>query len=73
MSAEECIALADEKLIEVIQKVYPELWQRITNRKNYLQKVLNIDLSKDVLPLSNTVAYLRPFYLAKDQALRVQV
>lgn len=73
VSAEECIALADEKLIEVIQKDYPELWQRITNRKNYLQKVLNIDLSKDVLPLSNTVAYLRPFYLAKDQALRVQV
>lgn len=72
VSAEECVVLADEALKESIEKEYPELWKRITIRRGYLKNVLNIQLSEDVLPLSNTVAYLRPFYLAKDQALRVQ-
>lgn len=68
VSAEECIALADENLQKKIKENYPELWQRIITRKNYLKEVLNINLSEDVIPLSNTVGYLRPFYLAKDHA-----
>ena len=68
-SAEECIALADESLQKKIQSTYPELWQRITIRRNYIINTLNIKLSKDVLPLSNTVAYLRPFLLAKNKSL----
>ncbi|MGK4134740.1 aminopeptidase P family protein [Enterococcus hirae] len=72
VSAEECVVLADEVLQGKIKEKYPELWQRIMIRQTYLKEVLNIDLSKDILPLSNTVAYLRPFYLAKNQAFRVQ-
>lgn len=68
-SAEECIALADRALQEKIATEYPELWQRITVRRNYIINTLNIKLSQDVLPLSNTVAYLRPFLLAKEHAL----
>lgn len=66
--AEECIALADEPLRERIKQAYPALWERITARRHYITNVLNIALSKDVLPLSNTVAYLRPFFLAKDKS-----
>lgn len=72
VSAEECVVLADEALQGKIKEKYPELWQRIMIRQTYLKEVLNVDLSKDILPLSNTVAYLRPFYLAKNQAFRVQ-
>lgn len=72
VSAEECVAIADENLQHEIQKSYPELWERISVRRGYLKKVLNINLSADVLPLSNTVAYLRPFYLAKDKAFKVE-
>ncbi|WP_017472982.1 M24 family metallopeptidase [Amphibacillus jilinensis] len=72
VSAEECVALADQTLQADIKKQYPELWERISSRKTYLQDVLNIEVSPDVLPLSNTVAYLRPFYLAKDKALKVK-
>ncbi|MGX7418453.1 M24 family metallopeptidase [Carnobacterium gallinarum] len=68
VSAEECVALADEKLQTTIKKEYPALWERIVIRRRYLEEDLNIKLSKDIVPLSNTVAYLRPFYLAKDQA-----
>lgn len=69
VSAEECVALADEKLQNQLQTEYPELWKRIAARKAYIKEVLNIELSDDIIPLSNTVGYLRPFYLAKDQAL----
>lgn len=68
-SAEECIVLADESLQKKIQTTYPELWLRMTARRDYIINTLKIKLSKDVLPLSNTVAYLRPFLLAKDKSL----
>lgn len=70
-SAEECVALADKELRQQLASNYPDMWQRIQTRKEYLQTELGIQLSEDVLPLSNTVAYLRPFYLAKNKALRV--
>lgn len=69
VSAEESIALADAALRQQIQQDYPALWERITVRRDYLKTVLNIALSDDVIPLSNSVAYLRPFMLAKDKAL----
>ncbi|WP_420022124.1 M24 family metallopeptidase [Candidatus Enterococcus huntleyi] len=68
VSAEECVAIADSQLQQEIKVQYPELWQRIVTRRSYIKDVLNIQLSDDILPLSNTVAYLRPFYLAKNQA-----
>ncbi|WP_368544329.1 M24 family metallopeptidase [Enterobacter soli] len=67
-SAEESIALAGRALREEIERTCPALWARIDARKRYLTEVLNIKLSEDVIPLSSAVAYLRPFFLAKDNA-----
>lgn len=67
-SAEESVALADFALQAEIKREFPELWARIETRKRYLKDVLKIELSADVIPLSSTVAYLRPFFLAKDKA-----
>ncbi|SEG59559.1 Xaa-Pro peptidase family protein [Paenibacillus sp. UNC499MF] len=72
VSAEECVAIADQPLQDEIKRHYPGLWQRMTTRRNYIENELNIQLSKDVLPLSNTAAYLRPFFLAKSQAFVVR-
>jgi Xaa-Pro aminopeptidase len=72
VSAEECVAIADTQLQKEIKEQYPNLWKRIITRREYIETELNIKLSRDVLPLSNTVAYLRPFYLAKDQAFSVK-
>lgn len=69
VSAEESIALADADLQAKIQAAYPELWARITTRRDYIRDVLKINLADEVIPLSNSVAYLRPFLLAKDKAL----
>jgi Xaa-Pro aminopeptidase len=70
-SAEECVVLADAALQSRIQHVYPALWQRIETRRRYLREEIGIQLSDEILPLSNSVAYLRPFFLAKDLALSV--
>ncbi|TNV20448.1 M24 family metallopeptidase [Buttiauxella sp. B2] len=71
-SIEDTIALADKSLRLQLATLYPELWQRICTRRKYIHDVLNIELHEDVLPLSNTVGYLRPYLLNKDLALVCQ-
>lgn len=68
-SAEEGIALADAALRAQIAADYPALWARIAARRAYIREVLNIDLPEEVIPLSNAVAYLRPFLLAREKSL----
>lgn len=68
-SIEDTVALADAELREELQGQYPDVWQRMETRKRYLRDVLNITVSEDVILLSNTVGYLRPFLLDKTRAL----
>jgi len=68
VNAEESIALADPALQRKIQTLYPDVWARIVNRRTYIRDVLKINLADEAIPLSNTVAYLRPFLLAKEKA-----
>lgn len=70
-SIEDTVALADETLRQQISLLYPELWQRISARRAYIRDELNIQLHQDVLPLSNTLGYLRPYLLDKTLALAV--
>ena len=70
-SIEDTVALADEPLRLELAALYPELWQRILSRRAYIRDELNIHLHEDVLPLSNTVGYLRPYLLDKRTALVV--
>ena len=68
-SAETGIALADEQLREEIRENSPELWERILKRRDYIEKELHIRLHLEVLPLSDTVGYCRPYLLNKESAL----
>ncbi|MGE9550201.1 M24 family metallopeptidase [Erwinia amylovora] len=68
-SIEDTVALADASLRQALQADHPQVWQRMATRKAYLRDVLNIAVSEDVLLLSNTVGYLRPFLLDKTRAL----
>jgi DNA-binding transcriptional MerR regulator len=60
VSIEDTVALADESLRHELAQAYPELWQRIVTRHRYIRERLGIALPEEVLPLSNTVGYLRP-------------
>lgn len=69
VSAESTVAIADAELRQDIQAEYPELWDRIENRRAYMKEELNIDLQAELLPLASTLAYYRPFFLNPDEAL----
>ena len=68
-SIEDTVALADEALRHEIQTAWPALWQRICTRRAYIKTQLGIRLPEQVLPLSNTVGYLRPWLLNQSLAL----
>ncbi|MHC5373808.1 aminopeptidase P family N-terminal domain-containing protein [Enterococcus sp. LJL120] len=68
-SCESTLCLADEKLQNELKASYPMLWQAIQTRRAFLKAVLGIQLSPQLLPLSDTVALYSPFMLQANQVL----
>lgn len=68
VGCEDGICLADEALREEIKREYPKVWSYFTRRREYLAAVLNIELAPQILPMSDTVAYYRPFLLNQEIA-----
>lgn len=68
---EDGIALADFDLRRAFWQKYPAAWDRIQRRRNFMRNALGIKLKPEVLPLSNMPAYLPPFWLAPQRAMRV--
>lgn len=68
VSAEDGIAIGDSVLRRELQEQYPETWGRIQNRRNYISKVLGIQLKDEILPMSDILGYYRPLLLNKGWA-----
>ncbi|MGX7031596.1 M24 family metallopeptidase [Vagococcus zengguangii] len=66
VSAESTIVMADEALRLELKRDYPEFWQRVEKRRDYIVNELGISLSDEILPLASTVGYLRPMFLNKE-------
>ncbi len=60
---EDTIAVAGEGLREQLKNEYPETYDRIITRRENIRKLVGINLSDDVLPLSNLVGAYFPFML----------
>ena len=69
-SCEDGIAIADAALRQELQRAYPQTWQRICERRRYMQEELGITLKEEILPLSDLCGYLRPYILNHDFALK---
>jgi hypothetical protein len=69
VNCEDTVAIADAALRSELEARHPALWARIRARQEYMRSVLGIQLRDEVLPLSCTAAYFRPFWLASRQAL----
>ena len=67
---EDGIALADDALREAFAAAYPEAWNRIQARRAFMSESLGIRLKPEVLPFSSIPAYLPPFLLSPDRAMR---
>jgi hypothetical protein len=68
-NCEDTVAIADATLRDEIEARHPELWSRIRARQDYVRDELGVRLRDEVLPLSSSAAYLRPFWLAPTSAL----
>lgn len=68
---EDGIALADEDLRKAFWQKYPAAWDRIQKRRNFMRNTLGIKLKPEVLPFSNIPAWLPPFWLSPQRAMRV--
>jgi len=70
-NVEDTIVIADEKLRQDLEEKYPETFNRIERRRNFITEVLNIKIKLEILPLSNYPAVLRPFLLDRNGVLKV--
>jgi hypothetical protein len=68
---EDGVALADTSLRASFAERYPDAWQRIQRRRDFMANALGIELHPDVLPFSNIPAFLPPFLLRPDRAMTV--
>lgn len=69
---EDGIALADADLRLAFWRKYPAAWDRIQQRRAYMRHTLGIKLKPEVLPFSNIPAYLPPFWLSPQLAMRAE-
>ena len=63
LNGEDTIAIADEPLQGELAREHPELWERVTARRTFVRDTLGIAIGEDVLPLSDSVGHLAPFWL----------
>lgn len=71
-NAEDGIVLADEALRNEWAQRFPESWQRIEQRRDFMIGTLGIQLKPEVLPLSNIPAYYAPYLLKGDRVAVVE-
>jgi hypothetical protein len=67
---EDGVALADDAARAELAARYPEAWDRICRRRDFMAGQLGIRLKPEVLPLSNLAGYLPPYWLAPNLAMR---
>jgi Xaa-Pro aminopeptidase len=67
---EDGVALADEAARAAFARRYPEAWDRIGRRREFMADKLGIRLRPEVLPLSDLAGYLPPYWLAPGLAMR---
>jgi hypothetical protein len=69
---EDGVALADAELRRSLKALYPACFARCEQRRAFMIDVLGIDVSEEVLPLSNMPTIVPPFFLRPNQIFAVR-
>jgi hypothetical protein len=69
---EDGIVIADKKLRDEIQSQFPACYQRCQKRREFMMKVLGIELPEEILPLSNIPAIVPPFLLKPEMIFAME-
>ena len=64
---EDTVVIADIVLREQLQFQFPEVYDRIIARQNFMRNVLNIPIKDEVLPMSGLNAIMFPFMLSRKE------
>ena len=71
INTEDGIAIGDMGIRNRLMELYPETWDRITRRRDYMVDELGIRIKPEVLPFSNLASHLPPFILTPGRAFRM--
>ena len=71
INTEDGIAIADQGTRNILMEQYPEAWNRITQRRDYMTDQLGIKLQPEILPFSNLASHLPPFILNPRRAFKM--
>src|SRR5512133_2535185 len=72
INCEDTVAVADAGLRAELQNRYPELWERVQRRRQFMREALGIQTAEELLPLTDGTAYLPPFWLAPELVCAVE-
>lgn len=67
-NCEDGICIADEGLQKELEENYPEVWERMKARKQYMQEEIGILLKPEVFPMSDIAGWFNPFALEREKA-----
>lgn len=63
---EDGFVVADEALRNDLRKQFPDTYERCQKRREFMLEVLGIEISEELLPLSNISGIVPPFFLKPD-------
>lgn len=64
---EDGVIIADDSLRKALAQECPDTYRRISTRREFIENIIGINLSDDVLPLSNCQAVYHPFMLDTEK------
>ncbi|MDL2236256.1 M24 family metallopeptidase [Christensenellaceae bacterium OttesenSCG-928-K19] len=70
-NVEDGICIADAALRDEIKAGFPDVWERMQQRRDYMQGTLGIRLKEEVLPMSNLAGLYRPLALNRELGLKI--
>lgn len=69
LNCEDSVIIADKQLRKDLEAKYPDVWERIKARQEFMRNELGINISDDILPTSATPGYYAPLFLSPDFVL----
>lgn len=71
-NCEDGLAVADEALRDELKQTYPQMYERMQQRRELAVGQIGIKLAEEILPLSNTLGLYRPYLLNHSLAFSVK-
>jgi len=66
---EDGLVIADRDLQDKLRALYPDCFARCMQRRDFMRNILGIEVTDDVLPLSNMPGIVPPYFLSPNQIL----